>query len=393
MTFLETVLATVGDATVTHVLYVITDLDLGGVPLHLHRLTGAVRSYGFEASVVSLAPPGPVGDRLRADGVEVLSCDARGAWDFRVIRRLARIIRTRQPDIIHSMLFHANLASRGAAWMAGFPGNRVICEIQTVEVERTWHLRLDRWTCGKCRYVIGNSPSVIEHLENIARIPRDRLRLIRGGIDSNPLRDATPIDLADLGLPSEAAIVLWAGRFDPVKGLDLLVDSFREVVDRCDAHLLLAGGPVGGALFNSIRKRINRLSLAERVHLLGPRNDVPRLLKTADVFVLPSRTEGLPNALLEAMAAGCPIVATDVPGCRDLIEHEQTGLLVPYANTGALADALLRLLTDPSLAQRLGQNASTLVERSWSAERNYREYYGAYGELVGGEPSLLDRGG
>ncbi len=373
-----------GDATATHVLYVITDLDLGGVPLHLHRLAGAVRPYGFKASVVSLAPPGPVGHRLRADGVEVLSCDARGAWDFRVIRRLARIIRTCRPDIIHSMLFHANVASRWAAWMAGFPGDHVLCEIQTVEVERTWHLRLDRWTCGKCRYIIGNSPSVIEHLENVARIPRDRLRLIRGGIDRGPLRDATPIDLVELGLPGETAIVLWVGRFDPVKGLNLLVDSFREVVDRRDAHLLLAGGPVGGPLFNSIRKRIGRLSLAERVHLLGPRDDVPRLLKTADVFVLPSRTEGLPNALLEAMAAGCPIVATDVPGCRDLIEHEQAGLLVPYADTGALAGAVLRLLTDPTLAQRLGRNASALVERSWSAERNCRDYCRAYGELVGG---------
>lgn len=381
-----------GDATATHVLYVITDLDLGGVPLHLHRLAGAVRSYGFEASVVSLAPTGPVGERLRADGVDVLSCDARGAWDFRVIRRLARIIRTRQPDIIHSMLFHANIASRWAARRAGFPGDHVICEIQTVEIERAWHLWMDRWTCGRCRYVIGNSPSVIEHLETVARIPRDRLRLIRGGINSGPLRDATPIDLAELGLPGEAAIVLWAGRFDPVKGLDLLVDSFRKVVDRRDAHLLLAGGPVGGSLFDSIRKRIDRLSLAGRVHLLGPRDDVPRLLKKANVFTLPSRTEGLPNALLEAMAAGCPIVATAVPGCRDLIEHEQTGLLVPYADTGALAGAVLRLLTDPSLAQRLGRNASALVERSWSAERCYREYCRAYGELVEGEPPLLDRG-
>ncbi len=373
-----------GRPTPTQILYVITDLELGGVPLHLHRLVGAMRQQGWITCVVSLAPPGPVGDRLRADGVEVLSCDARSRWDFRVIIRLARIVRTRRPDIIHSMLFHANAASRWAARKAGFPSDRVICEIQTVELERRWHLWVDRWTRRGCRYTIGNSPSVIEHLAAHARIPRNRLRLIRGGIDPKPLRDATPIHRTQLGLPGDAALILWAGRFDPIKGLDTLVDSFREVARNRNAHLLLAGGPEGGPTFNSIKKRVVRLSLTGRVHLLGPRRDVARLLKTVDVFAFPSRTEGLPNALLEAMAARCPIVTTDVAGCRDLIEHERTGLLVPCDDTKALTFAVLRLLSDRTTAQRLAQNASAQVERYWQVQDTYREYARAYSELAGG---------
>ena len=124
------------------------------------------------------------------------------------------------------------------------------------------------------------------------------------------------------------------------------------------------------------------MGLATHVHLLGTRDDVPKLLKAADVFVLPSRTEGLPNALLEAMAAGCAIVTTDVPGCHDLVTHDETGLLVPYGDTSLLANAVLDLLGDTALATRLGRAAVAAVERDWHVERTWREYAAVYEEAV-----------
>ncbi len=369
------------------ILYVITDLEVGGVPLHLRRLAKAMRMRGFQTSVVSLAPVGPVGDMLRDDGIEVHSCEGRGGWDFRVIGRLAQIIGKAQPDIVHALLFHANVASRRAARKAGFPPDRILCEIQTVEVERRWHLWVDRWTHRGCRCTIGNSPSVIEHLAARAKIPRNRLRLVRGGIDPTPLRKATPVDRAALGLDVDTSIVLWVGRLDPIKGLDTLVQAFRLMMtsarDReespMDIHLLLAGD---GPLYSRLHDQIERSELAPCVHLLGAREDIPALLKAADVFVLPSRTEGLPNALLEAMAAGCPIVTTDVPGCRDLIEHERTGLVVPYGDTEVLAAAIRRLLRDRTTAVRLAGCASDEVTSRWHIKRTYDAYAAVYAELV-----------
>jgi len=358
-----------------NLLYVITDLALGGVPLHLHRLVKAMRERGHEVRVISLAPDGPVGRTLRDDGVEVLTCDGGGGWDFRVIGRLARIIRATQPDIIHAMLFHANLAAKWAARRVGFPANRVLCEIQTVEVERRWHLWVDRWTYPLCRLMIGNSPSVVEHLATQARIPRHRLHLLRGGIDPSPYRDARPVDGSTLALPENVRVALWVGRLDPVKGLTILVDAFPSVVREVDAHLLLAGD---GPMRTALTRQIHRLGLADRVHLLGARSDVPGLLKLADVFVFPSRTEGLPNSLLEAMAAGCAIVTTDAPGCRDLIEHQQTGLRVPYGDTRALSDAIVTVLQDPTLAARLGQCAADEVERHWHVDRTHEAYSALY---------------
>ena len=365
----------------TRILYVITDLELGGVPLHLHRLVRAVRKRGLAASVVSLAPAGPVARMLCDDGVDVQSCQAHSGWDFRVIGRLAGIITRDRPDLIHSLLFHANIATRRAAHKAAFPKERVICEIQTVEVERPWHLLLDRFMHRGCHVTVGNSPSVVEHLHLHAHIPHDRLRLVRGGIDPVSFRDAMPIDRSVLGLADDAMLLLWVGRLDPVKGIRSLIAAFGLLSDEVDSHLLLVGeGPYRDRLVKLIR----RSGLTGRTHLLGARQDVPALLKTADVFAFPSRTEGLPNALLEAMAAGCPIVTTDVPGCRDLIEHEHTGLLVPYNDTCALAGALHRLLRDREAARRFGRQATKIVTDSWHIDQTHQAYAALYEEVIAG---------
>lgn len=363
----------------TKILYVITDLLVGGVPLHLHRLVLAMRARGLSPAVVSLAPPGPVADMMVRDGIAVHSCDGLGGWDFRVVGRLARLVRAVQPDVVHALLFHANLAARLAADQAGFDSQRLVCEIQTVEVERRWHLLLDRWTHRGCRLTIGNSPSVVEHLATHARIPRDRLRLVRGGIDPSRLRNVPAIDRTELGLADGTPVLLWTGRLDPVKGLETLIDAFKPVARETGAHLLLAGtGPIREQLVG----RITRVGLKGRVHLLGARRDVPALLETADVFVFPSRTEGLPNALLEAMAAGCPIITTDVPGCRDLVRNEQSGLVVPFNDTEALTGAMIRLLCDRAWAARLGERAADDVQRHWHIHQTHDAYASLYREIT-----------
>lgn len=355
----------------TVILYVITDLNVGGVPLHVRRLACAMRDRGYHPHVVSLASVGPVGERLRVDGIEVEACSGCCGWDFRVIPRLARIITKTNPAIVHSLLFHANLAVRLAAKYARFPAAKVLCEIQTVEVERAWHLTLDRWTHRYCRYTIANSPSVLEHLARRARIPREHLQLVPGGIDPTPLQTAVPLTRSELGVPHDARVVLWVGRLDPVKGLHLLIRAFERVSEDTNAHLVLLGD---GPLREKLTTWIGASPARQRVHLVGRHDDVPRWLKCADLFVFPSRTEGLPNALLEAMAAGCPIVTTNVAGCRDLIQDGQTGLVVPYPDTSALAGAMAVLLNDRKLATKLGHSAQDSVTRNWHIDQTLDGY-------------------
>jgi len=320
------------------------------------------------------------------DGIPVFSCGGRSGWDFRVLRRLTEIVRTARPDLLHTFLFHANFAGRWAARRGGIPVDRVICEIQTVEVERRWHLRVDRWTHRGCRLTVGNSPSVIDHLAVHAGIPQNRLLLIRGGIDPEPLRRAVAVDRTMLGLKPSDRIVLWVGRLDPVKGLRILIDSFVSVVTRPDVRLLLVGG---GPLLRELTEAVAILSVKDRVMLLGPRTDVPSLLRAADVFVFPSRTEGLPNALMEAMAAALPIVATDVPGCRDLIRNRETGLLVPYGDTQSLAAALGSLLDDRVLAAQLGRAAQREVTEHWHLSATWAGYARLYAEALAEVPARM----
>lgn len=331
--------------------YLITDLEVGGVPLHLHRLATRLSRDEFDIRVISLADEGPVGRQLVEAGIPVRACGARSARHFGALTRLWRYLRAEPPDILHALLFHANMASRLVGPLAGVRPRQILNEIQTVEIERTWHLWMDRLSWRLCRMEIGNSPSVVEHLHQHARIPKSRLRCEWGAVDIRSIVASTPLDRSTLGVAPDEALLLWTGRLDPVKGFEELFAALEKMRHQRRFKLALCGeGPYRPA----VERLIQQNGLQDHVLLLGQRNDVPRLLRTADVFVFSSRTEGLPNSLLEAMAAALPIVATDVPGCRDLIRDRETGLLVTPRSAEALARGLDALLADPSLARQLG---------------------------------------
>jgi starch synthase (maltosyl-transferring) len=361
------------------ILFVITDLNTGGVPLHLLRLARYLSAAGESVCVVSLSPLGPVAEPLSRSGIETLSCEAAGPWDWRVVPRLGDLIGESRPDVVHALLFHANVAARLAAVLCGFDRRRLICEIQTVEIERRWHLAVDCWTQGLCRWVVGNSPSVIQHLASRAHIDPFRLRLIQGGVDAQAVQSAQPVGREALGIPGGEPLLLWVGRLDPIKGLDVLVEATAILIRARPVQVAIVGD---GPYRTELERLVARASLTDRIHLLGRRDDVPRLLRSADVFVFPSRTEGLPNALLEAMAAGLPVVTTDAPGCRDLIAHGCTGLIVPVDDAAALAREVERVLSDGALSLSLGQAATAEATRNFMLNKTFRAYRALYAEAA-----------
>ncbi|MGB9623789.1 MAG: glycosyltransferase [Phycisphaerae bacterium] len=373
------------DSRPIRLLIVITDLKVGGTPLDVLRLATSLPRDRFRVLVVPLADVGPVGERLQAAGIPVAPCNARSARDVRALLRLYRTIRAFRPDIVHALLFHANVAARLVAPAAGVPADRIVCSILTVERERLWHLRGETLTCRRCRWIVGNSRSVVDHLHRAAHVPRRRLRLIRGAIDTTTIAAARPIPRRDLGVPEGVPLVLWVGRMDPVKGLDELIQACAMLRERLPIHVLLAGE---GTYESAVRRRIAVLGASSFVHRLGRRDDVAALLATADLFAFPSRSEGLPTALMEAMAAGKPIVTTDAPGCRDLIRHGQTGLTVPVGDARALADAMARLLDDADLSRRLGAAAAAwaLANCDWPAA--LRQWIALYEEVHGKGPAF-----
>ena len=355
--------------------YLITDLEVGGVPLHLFRLATRLPNKAFQIQVISLAGVGRVGRRLQDAGISVWACHARSLFDLRAMVRLRRFLIASRPDVVHALLFHANMAARLIGPTAGIPARRIITEIQTVELERRWHLTVDHLTCRLSRVEVGNSSAVVDHLHENACIPRARLRLMTGGVEFDRFEKASAIARGDIGVPEDAPLLLWTGRLDRVKGFELLLDAFGLVRDSIPAHLVLVGE---GEYRSSIERRVAALGLTEAVHLLGRRDDVPSLLKSADVFVFTSLTEGMPNSVIEAMACGLPVVSTDVAACRELIMDGNTGCLVRSRSPRAFADAVIRLWNDRDSATAMAERAKESV-RGWfdlkACARRWEHFY------------------
>ncbi|MFQ5424202.1 MAG: glycosyltransferase [Phycisphaerae bacterium] len=350
-----------------------TDLEPGGYPLRLARMARFLPDVGVEPIVGCLAPPGPLSAVLASAGIETFACDARGRLDALCLRRLARQVRRLDPAIIHSGLFHANVAVR----LAGRPDRSrpVITSTATIEIERRWHLWGEALTSGLSDLHIVNAPPVREHVCNDLCFRRDRVVCVPNGIDLRRLDAVQPADRTEFDIPAEVPLIVWAGRLDPIKNIATFVDIVGEVRKTRDVRALLIGE---GPEHRHISTWIARANLGGVIHMTGWRNDVTAWLKTSDVLLFPSRTEGSPNTVIEAMACGCPVVASDLPACRDLIADGIDGWLCPPGDRAAFARAVEDALSDQERRTDRSGRARRRVRRRHDIRSVVRMLHAAY---------------
>ena len=226
--------------------------------------------------------------------------------------------------------------------------------------------------------IIAVSDAVRSAIIKLIRPPQDKVFTIYNGVDTR--RFDVPGDrrtlCSQLGLEYASRLIVCVGRLSEEKGHRYLIEATRSVVERFPtAHVLLAGdGPLAGRL----KQQAAESGFGAHIHFLGLRRDVPGLLASADLFVLPSLWEGFSLALLEAMAAGKPIVATAVSGTSQALRPGETGLIVPPGDSGALAEAIIQLLSDRVRAKAMGREARHRVERDFSARRQVAEHVALY---------------
>lgn len=359
---------------------VITDLDVGGAERSMVALATRLNRRRWAPQVVALAARGALADELDAAGIRCSCLGVNRRRPIQAVCRLAAVFNQRKPWLVQSFLFHANVAARLAAPLAGWP--KVVGGFRVAEREKLWHLTLERLTQRLSVGSVCVSEGVAEYMRARGGWPADRLLVIPNGVDVGRFEGVEPLDRTTLGVTPGQVLALFVGRIEAQKDLDTLLKASQTVLEACPHwRLLIAGeGPD--------RVRLERESstvpgLAESIRWLGFRADIPRLLATADLLVLPSRWEGMPNAVIEAMAAGKAVVATDVEGTRDLVLPGTTGWLVPPAAPESLAAALIEAANRADLRRRFGLAGKQRIARHFSLDSVVNQYEALWARILG----------
>lgn len=350
------------------ILFLITDLEIGGTPTVVREL--ALRLNDPPHVVVEVACLkgwGPVADQLRDSGILVTAFDARRASDLPFAAwRLCRLIRERRFDTVFSFLIHANAA---AALVAPFcPGVRFLQSIQTTQPEPRWHWRVQRLVQGMADRVVVPSASAARIARAWAGIANERIATIPNAVDASEFDATYSVNLQRV--PEKPFQVGFIGRLDPVKRVPDLIAVAASVAD---LHIHIFGD---GADRPRIEAAIAERHVEKLITLHGAIRRPQEALAMLDVLVLPSAAEGFGLVLIEAMAAGVPVVATNVDGIRDVIDNQRTGILVPVGNVSALCEAIVKSCESSQWRNRIIAAARAEVERrfGWTTVlRAYRE--------------------
>jgi glycosyltransferase involved in cell wall biosynthesis len=345
----------------------------------IRRLAGKI-----EATVLCLDAVGPLGEQLRAEGVAVVNLQRRPGRDWRVAWRMAKELRARKTEVIHAHqytpFFYAALAR---VLRCGRPS------LILTEHGRHYPDYVSPLRRVLNRYVFDHLASAVNAVcqfsaESLARqdgFAARRIEVIENGIQieryqTSPDRRALR---RRLQLEADRRYVVNVARFHPIKDQAMLLRAFAEVAGaRPDVDLLLTGD---GPLRPDLEALVAQLGIAPRVRFLGVRSDVPDILQAADVFALTSVSEAASLTLLEAMAAGLPVVVTAVGGNPEIVRDGREGLLVPRGDASAAAAALLRLLDDPAAASAMGTAGKSRVQERYLLGQTIDAYWRLYQRL------------
>lgn len=323
-------------------------------------------------------------DRCRRFGLDEVSVPHRQL--YKSLRRLplfwarfARFLRAEGVELLHSHLYGPVTGAAPAALLAGVPHVGTLHDVYVV-AERPARIRLLQLAALCGTRLVAVSQDMERFYRQRARFSPNALRTIYNGIAAHAA-DRLPPTRGGLGIGSQDLIILCVGRLVPLKQHRDLLQAFSRLRASAPLRLVLAGD---GPLRRELSEEAHRLGIADRVHLLGNREDVPALLAASDIFALASATEGLSCSVLEAMSAGLPIVVTRVGGNPELVVDGESGFLVEPGDADALGERLQRLVDSSELRQELGRRALQRARSAFSPETMIDNYLRLYAELAPG---------
>lgn len=355
------------------ILHLIPTLELGGAERQLSYLCPHFAGCGWEPHVAYLRG-GPNLASLVRYGIASHRLSCASPYDPRLVLRLAQLMHELKPTIVQTWLPLMDTLGGFVARVLRIPW--ILSERSLPGAyPRSYKLLLRRLVAGGASAVVSNSTDADAWWA--ARLaPSVARRVIRNGIPLEETDRMSPADPRSYGLSGERPLIVFVGRLDAGKNIETVLRVLARVTQEAPADALLCGD---GILLPLVRERLERDRLADRIVAPGFVTTVPSVLKRAAVFVSLSRYEGMPNAVMEAAAAGCPVVLSDIPAHREVLD-EQSAVFVPSDRVQVAADAVLACLRDPRPARARAARARAQAE-NWSVEAAARSYAALYALL------------
>ncbi|MEK6237753.1 MAG: glycosyltransferase [Planctomycetales bacterium] len=364
--------------------FCITELEVGGAERCLTELAIGLPRDRFQPTVYSLASR-PTDDqaelvrRLENRGIPVEFLNARSQLSFPVVvGKLVARLRRNRPRILHSFLYHANVVGAVAGKLAGVP--RIASGIRVADGQSRFRLWLERTTSRFVHRHACVSESVADFCKRRISLAPERLEVIPNSVDISRFAEAKPIDPAKLGISSSRRFVVCVGRLDHQKGADVLVRHAGDWLSQTPEHDLLMVGK--GPCLQALRRQVDASSLADRIHFVGWRSEIPEILAASDVLVLPSQWEGMPNVILEAMAAGKPVVVNDVEGVREAVGPLDESQVIDPKDHAAFSQAVATFCCNPDLARDRGKKNQQRIAENFTVSVMIQRYLEFYDRLL-----------
>jgi glycosyltransferase involved in cell wall biosynthesis len=378
----------VGSALPPRVLIVISNLGFGGAERQVVEFTNNADPRELDLQLCSLSTDVPLAAQLR-DPARLHILPKRGKYDLGVVLRLARLLREQRIDVVHGYLFDAEIAAALAGRLAGIKaivGSERSSMYSLSRVQRLAY-RLAR---GCFDRIIANSSAGAQFNRRELGHALEKYRIVRNGVDVQRFR---PMDRSavrtTLGIGIQEKVVGMFATFKWQKNHALLLRAAQLALPQCpELRLLFVGDTLAGNwdgssdYAHSVQMLADELGLRAMCTFLGNRTDLPELYSACDVTVLPSLLEGTPNAVLESMACGCPVIATDVGDNAIVAPHRRVGIIVPLGDPPALAAAMLEVLKDPVWRAQLACSARQWAESEFSLNALTAGMLRVYRELL-----------
>ncbi len=365
-------------------LQLVNGFAIGGGEMKVLELVKRLDKSRYNITVCSVGQGGPLEAEFRKTVERVEIYDKKFSFDFSLIAKVAILMKEQEIEILQTTLFYADIIGAYAAYLAKVP---VVVSWEPVTGPFTFrHYLSYKLAIQKIDRVVAVSEAIRQQVIHERKLPPEKVMTIHYGVDLKKFAttDQT-MTKTDIGVSDDHLILGTVARFDYPKGHKYLIDAAPAIVQKYpNARFVLVGD---GPLRQEIEQQILKLGLSDHFVMLGFRRDIQQLLGIFDLFILPSLSEGLPNAVLEAMACSKPVVATAVNGVVEVVEDGKTGFLVPPANSDRMAAAVLKILKSTENMKNMGKYGRERVVRHFSIEQQIRKfeelYYSLYVEKLG----------